>query len=774
MLGGHAGRASAAEPTPGYPEAVIQWGVQKGETCDQIAKVVYGSAKHARLLHRYNRVVCARGAALPEGLTLVLPAAVTDIPDARIRGAQPEVRARPPGAAWVTATSGMPLRTNSSVNTLDEGRAGIEFVDRTRIFLEPSTLVVIYGTASRSRVSREVPAAVELETGEVKSALAALRGGTAEVAIKGGGRVSAASRDTVVQRKGERTTVAVFDGKASVTAAGKSVSVPRNFGTRFVGATPPVPPRPLPPAPAWAGGAPSGAAEIALAPGGEGVVAASWLAVPDAISYRVEVARDPEFNDLVAREEVPPTILSFRGEKLPARTYHMRVRAVDREEYLGIGATRAFHLVSADLGATGQLGARELEANPYGYLDLKPSPALEMALDDGPFGPMVARVDLKQRRPAAIGLRARGAGAAGDQAGGDAAAGMVSVRIRYTTVEAAIAAEKAAGGRAVEVRVTLSGLAGVDVAARVAPALRAHLPGGVRALPLRAAAGGAFAATVPLAGRVDRVRLDVVDDRGGVLGTTEVDLADRAPPPPPPRAAPMPVLGAFAPLLTLSPVTDTLWLPPTLPNAASAGAGAWRSERGWAAQGQARVTGSVGPVGLDAALRSGAAGEPSLGSSGWLGARVRVLRIGRAELELAPALRLGLPLAEAGPPPQLEPSIAVGRAVGRASWVANAGARVRLEDDGGAAGVPTAQGFVLTGATFEPVRWLRAHAALDAHLIHQDEAGLAVIGGLGAGLEAGGAVFGGLSFRVGTTNDEREGTVAGQLTVGIREAQTRP
>ena len=46
------GQAHAADPTPGYPEPVIHWVVQKGETCDTIAKAVYGNAKHVPLLGR--------------------------------------------------------------------------------------------------------------------------------------------------------------------------------------------------------------------------------------------------------------------------------------------------------------------------------------------------------------------------------------------------------------------------------------------------------------------------------------------------------------------------------------------------------------------------------------------------------------------------------------------------------------------------------------------------------------------------------------------------
>ena len=74
---------------------------------------------------------------------------------------RPDVRVRPGGGSWSPAAPGAPLYTNYNVNTLDKARADIEFIDRTRIFLASNTLVVIYGTANRTRVSKTPPPAVE-------------------------------------------------------------------------------------------------------------------------------------------------------------------------------------------------------------------------------------------------------------------------------------------------------------------------------------------------------------------------------------------------------------------------------------------------------------------------------------------------------------------------------------------------------------------------------------------------------------------------------------
>ncbi|WP_272828140.1 FecR domain-containing protein [Sorangium sp. Soce836] len=794
---GYVGASSAKEPTPGYPEAVIQWGVQRGETCDHIAEVLYGSSRHVGLIQRYNRVACGPGTALAEGLTLVLPAEVTSIPDAKIRSMHPDVRARAAAGAWAPAAPGMPLVANSSVNTLDEGRADIEFVDRTRVLLAPNTLVVIYGTASRTRVSKTPPAAVELADGEVKAALAALRGQSVDVATGGGGRVSASSRDTVVQRRGERTTVAVFDGKAGVSSGGVSVVVPKDHGTRFSDRAPPARPRPLPPPPEWTT---ADVAPIALAPAGLGVLSASWKPAPGAAGYRVEVARDPELNDLVVREEVKPDVVSFRAEKMPAGAYFLRVRVIDREEYLGVGAVRRFHLVAARVSGGVAPAAREITANPYGIVELTPSPALELSLDDGPFGPIPERIDLLQRAPRALRLRERGSAAA--ERAPDA---VTSLPVRYTAVSAAIQAARVAtaGGQALEARVALDGVAGVDVAQRVAPRIVAHLPGGVRSAALTGGAqGGALTARIPLPpeaarpGEPLRVRLDVADGRGGVLGTSDVELPAapgpaRAAVPPPPAA---PVLGAYLPLLPVTAAADALWLGPTPPAVVAVGAAAVRAGGGWVAAGQVRASGAIGPLGLDAALRSNPAGDgEGGGSTGWLGARFRAVRLERSALELGPTLRLGVPLADGGPPVRVEPGVALGGAAGRLTWVVDAGLRIRAGrggegaadgeggtagGEGGAAGAsgggapaaPPSQGFLLAGAAADAAPWLRLHGALDLHLVHRDDGANDVLGGLSAGAEAGGALFGALSVRVSPWREAGEGPVTAQIAVGFREA----
>jgi hypothetical protein len=148
-----------------------------------------------------------------------------------------------------------------------------------------------------------------------------------------------------------------------------------------------------------------------------------------------------------------------------------------------------------------------------------------------------------------------------------------------------------------------------------------------------------------------------------------------------------------------------------------------------------------------------------------------VLRLGDASLELAPSIRVGLPITGDGAPARLEPAVAVGGAISRFSWLANLGGRFRLAADDGPFPAATAQGFVLAGATADVVSWLRVSALVDAHLAFREAGTKDVLVGLGAGVEAGTSIFGALSFRASPLPDPGVGPFAAQLSLGVRQVK---
>jgi hypothetical protein len=741
-------KAASAEPaaTPGFPEAVVQWGAQKGETCGDIAKALYGSPKYAHLLLRYNRISCA--APMAESITLIAPAKVTAMPTARLRSIHPDVQTRGPGGGWSPGSSGQPLGANHSVQTQETGRADIEFIDRTRVFLAPRTLVVIFDTAKQTQVSKAQPPRVEVQEGEVRAGLAALRGAPVEVAVAGGGQVSAASRDTVIARKAQRTTVAVFDGKAGVTSAGKSVEVPLNHGTRFVAQKPPEPPRPLPPAPRFLDPT-AGPLVVDL----DGQLRATWEPVPNAASYRVEVAREEDFGSLLVREEVPADVTSFRGEKLPPGRYFLRVRAIDKEDFLGIAATRSSTLIILSIKqGSFRDGKLLLRRNPS--LELKAPPGVEIASDDGPFGPVPPTLSLPERLPERLRLRA-----APDQL-------PVDLPIEVDPLRASVEPIQTVPGSLL-IRVRIEGRSPEEAIAEAHPRVRITSPDGQREFPLQRVDESHLGVNIPTRPG-EPLTIEVLDDGSVMLGVAKHQEAAAAPRPaaPPPRP---PLLGVMAPLWAHQPdATSPLRSPYANAGASVAALVSPGDQAGY--QLDARGSGTVGPVGLDLALRTRLTGEQATDGVAWTGARLPLYKAPEHRFLAGLMVHAALPTTRRAPDPSLEPAVAFGGRPGVLSWVLNAGGRFRLGHEEPRARTASAQVFVQGGVALQLAPWLRGYAAADGRYLADVPAGEALRAGATLGFEAGKTWFAGLAGRAGLGEPETQGSTTVQLTLGLRDA----
>ncbi len=744
-LGAARSAQAAPKPTPGYQERIFHWTIQKGETCRLIAHALYGSEKHAALLKRYNNIDCNKP--LTEGLTLVVPETVGTVPTAQLRSMAPKVKARPPGSGWAPASPGMPLYENHSVNTLNDARANIVFADRTRVYLAENTLVVIYDTAAVTRVSKTPPPKVELETGEVQAGLAALRGQPVEIAVKGGARVSANSKEASVRKKGKRSTVSVFDGKAKVRSAGKSVTVPEKFGSAFVEKQAPKPPRPLPPAPKYG---PDSSSGIVVTEKGKSRIFISWTEVPRAVAYRVELARDSSFSDLVVREEVTAKVRAFRAEKLPQGSYHVRVRAIDDEDFLGIASSRRDVTLVVGSLSGGRIIDGRIQASPYARLVFAPDSSLQLAVDDADFGPLPEQIDLLQLAPKSLSLRSRGS------------QNVQRVNIDYRKPRTEITWANVTARR---VRVRLSGLDGVDIPTRVAPKLLSGAPGrGAQEVPLLPGeAKGEFFATLSEASLGD-VELDLVDGRGRVLGS-ETLVADAPPSSPDRPDSKPPPLGLVAPPVVPSPALSISWWAPSAFGSGAVGATVSHQDSG-RFQGHARAQGAVGDLGADALVLSDGSGDARQpDQAAWLGLRWRAVRTDSG-LELSPAARVGVPTSPSGTPTRAELAVALGMRSNQLGVIINAGGRAAL-DETDQTTLPEAQGFLLGGGTWDFQSWLTGYAVLDAHVLARDSEAQPR-GGLSLGLEAGNSFVASLGMRASPW-EEDGGHFMGQLGIGVRE-----
>lgn len=745
----------------------MQWGVQKGQTCEDIAKVVYGSATHVPLISRYNRIVCAKGQTLQEGITLILPAKVTNVPDARVASSHPDVRGRPSGGSWATVTSGAPLYRNHNLQTMDEGRAKVEFLDHTYVFLAQNTLIVVYGTASKTRVSKVTPT-VELQAGEVQAGLSALRGEPALVALPDGGQVTATSKDTIVERKAERTTIAVFEGKVSVESGGKTVAVPKNFGTRFVGAAPPAPPRPLPPAPRWQ---PGGSPSLIMAPLGKALFSMQWAPVEKARAYRFEIARDEGFHDLTHRLEVPADTLAFRTEGFPPASYYVRVRAIDTEDYLGIASdVRRIEVIAADVHGEGsRMEQGRLLANPYGTIQFDVKSGLQVSINDGPFGPVPAELDLLLQAPKSFRLRSP-------------SGNVENIKVDYLSVHADPKVSFNPEKRTLNFVVKVDGAGDLDVEKRIGPRLRLQIGDKAENLSLAIQPDKTMIAAYAVGDFSGEGRADVTDQRGQTLGTNSFMIPPK-PALPPPSTVPVRQIGLALPPPRPAGVTGLVWSSPTLPTAAGIGIGGGITANGAVLQGNVRASGAVGKWGFEALVVSppleknaypSNAEYPPTENMAWFGVRHRFIRQGNAALEFAPYARFGVPMVLQGQPFRLDLGGAIGGAISdRASWLVNAGIPFVLGET--EAFVPQFSPYLMAGGTFQPVDWLRAFAAANLNLMMLADGRDIGTYGLSGGVEIGRTIFFSLSGWVGRAESiESKFAGTGMLSIGVHATEVTP
>ncbi len=677
----------AMEATEGYPEKVIQWMVEEGETCAAIADALYGDAALSYLVRRYNDVRCDQ--ALPSETILVVPYAALDVPVARLKSSIPTVRARPPKNVWQTATDGMALEDGYAVNTLDKARANILFRDRTRILLQEQTLVIIYGTASGSQVTATEKLSVQLDEGELRAGIAALRGRPIELETSGGGHVAALSEDTVLRRKEERTTVSVFDGHATIGNAGATVRVNKNFGSAFAKAKPPTDPKPLPPAPAWLDGTESGVRLV----NGDGTVELSWSEVSVAVRYRVEVSSETTFSDVLVRQEVPPDVRSIRAENLPPGTYFVRVRAVDSEDFLGIASPIGTISLIGVKPVLGHVQDAGLLLSPYGGLELEAAHDVEVSTNGERFVALPQALDLRTTRPERLWLRRTSDGK------------VAQFPIEYTQPPMELSAERVA--TALSIRLTGDELAQLSQRA----GLQFHVEQGqvARAVPAIVQDERTLIAAMELAGTTE-LSVSVLDFSGRKLGSVDV-VGEQ-----PVRVAidqPKPVLGPKASVIPSNRELSFDWWTPRETSGVVGSATAATDGEGGQLSAIARAHLEDFTLALRITSNTLAQSTPSDGSL-----------FGHASYEVALmeslhwAIRSGLvmPAASASPAPRFSAGTAVGALMGNGwSWLSNVDVRTNLSGDTDQ--LSFWQMRAGAGATYDIASVLRASLLLDGYLL---------------------------------------------------------
>lgn len=362
--------------------------VQPGDSIWSIAAEFYGSGEKYQIIYNHNKFIGLAPYILKPGQVLTLPEGEVS-PEAQVEWVRKEVKAKPPRSLdWIEASQKMNLWTRYQVATGDESAVHIVFEDASDLSVGDNAMLVIYGgTSKTAKKTARTKTQVLVREGTVRGGLASLDGKVPPMEIETpSGMLDVNSTDTQVQVDGTSSAISVYEGEVDVKAQGTTVKIPKDQGTVVEKGKKPEAPRPLPPPPGWqiVG---DGAAVAIVPANGKAQFEAAWTAVGNAKWYRVELAQDDKFKQMITSVEVDAKTTRFMLEQVPVGRYFARISAKDARklqgraskplqiDVVGINSSR---LMTYDDGRWEVQGFAKLDLGALG-------PGLEWALDGGEF-----------------------------------------------------------------------------------------------------------------------------------------------------------------------------------------------------------------------------------------------------------------------------------------------------------------------------------------------------------------------------------------------------
>ncbi len=237
------------------------------------------------------------------------------------------VQKRPPDLLrWDDAALLQELIEKDRVRTLSRSYGNIQFVDGSSLRMDENALIVI--ESSKKDVVKNTSAAdILVLEGDVSALIRSLSSGNPLRVSSPGVQTGVRSRHFMAGRDRNRTArFSNFDGELDVSAAGRTVKLAANEGTRVKSGAAPENPRKLPDPPI----------PIEPRPGRSlftDSIDFSWRPIAGAESFRVEIAVDPAFNTVVKTLASAGT--GARWSDPENGTYFWRVRAGDRDRLQG-------------------------------------------------------------------------------------------------------------------------------------------------------------------------------------------------------------------------------------------------------------------------------------------------------------------------------------------------------------------------------------------------------------------------------------------------------
>lgn len=383
-----------------------------GDSCVGIAVKAYGDRRGVELIHKANPSMGALPHNLKPGTVLHLPPAekLGNGPDARVTFVRNKVTVQ--AQSTKSAEVNDPLFRTNRVSTANASSANVVFRDETQVRVGEESLVIILGDVQGA--ARKQAADATLVSGSLQARLAELSGKRPlTVDTSGGARVTLPKGEAHVSVDSAKSTrLAVHKGDANLSASQKTVAVPSGFGSKAEAGKAPTAPRPLPSPPTWAVVPKevlftdsSGTADVVAK-----VTDAGGAGKPAAAQFRVQLARDSRFDDLITDVVVPKVVNTVEARKLAPGAYFFRVSAIDDDKFESAPGPTAKLVVTKTVLAETSPGRAKLT--------LEPSSGLVCRIDGGALRQDLPEVDSSRAHELGCALApsdpfARGADVAG-------------------------------------------------------------------------------------------------------------------------------------------------------------------------------------------------------------------------------------------------------------------------------------------------------------------------------------------------------------------------
>jgi len=218
--------------------------IKEGQTLSQIANYYLKDPKQWPEILKYNKLNISDIYAPLPGMKIKVPIIMVKekFRPAYLIYILNKVKYRKRGSViWEDPVINMELYNDDAISTQENSRANIKFYSGEIIIIDENSFVTI-----RPELKQEE---ITLHKGGVRATTAKIITETAEVLPKIDPKSPKTDFKTKFREEDKTTLVEVYEGAVDVTAQGKTVFVPKGFGTEVKFLSPPSEPKPLPPPP---------------------------------------------------------------------------------------------------------------------------------------------------------------------------------------------------------------------------------------------------------------------------------------------------------------------------------------------------------------------------------------------------------------------------------------------------------------------------------------------------------------------------------------------